>query len=113
MGAGGTLVTPPFCIGEFWRLATEPRGYGHPPEYTLQFLQGWLRRAPAPSLPETFGPALTSALAKLGPIGAAVFDVCIGVAAREGGAAELWTLDQGFPGIEGLVVVRRPFIERL
>jgi hypothetical protein len=42
-----------------------------------------------------------------------VFDVCIGIAARESGATELWTLDQRFPEIEGLVVVRRPFLERL
>jgi hypothetical protein len=56
---------------------------------------------------------LSDALGKTLPIGAAVLDVCIGVAAREGGAEELWTLDQRFPEIEGLVVVRRPFIERL
>ncbi len=113
MRTGGALITPPFCIGEFWRLATEPRGYGRSPEYTLRFLQGWLRRAPAPGLPGAFGPALTSALEKLRPTGASVFDVCIGIAARESGATELWTLDQRFPEIEGLVVVRRPFLERL
>ena len=111
--AGGTFTTPPFCIGELWRLASEPRGYGHPPEYTLQFLRGWLLRAPAASLTESFGSALSDALGKTLPIGAAVFDVCIGVAAREAGAAELWTLDRRFPEIERLTVVRRPFIERL
>ncbi len=102
-----------FCIGEFWRLATEPRGYGRTPEYTLRFLNGWLDRAPAGGLPGSFAPALTVSLARLRPRGAAVFDVCIGVAAREGAAAELWTLDQGFPEIDGLEIVRRPLIERL
>lgn len=52
-------------------------------------------------------------LDRVRPVGAAVFDVCIGVAAREAGADELWTLDKRFPPIQGLTIVRRPLIERL
>lgn len=108
---GIEFVTPPFCIGEFWRVATEPGGYGRSVESVNAFLRDWFRLAPVAVLRSRFAGAVLTELGRLKPVGAAAFDVLIGVCAREAGADELWTFDRRFPAIERLRVVRRPLIE--
>lgn len=102
--AGSTFITPVFCVGEFWRVATEPRGYGTTPESALAFLKDWLRRAPLAHTDRRFEVAFLRELASRTPRGADVFDLAIATLARQKGASELWTADARFPQIEGLAV---------
>ncbi|MGE0601533.1 MAG: type II toxin-antitoxin system VapC family toxin [Dehalococcoidia bacterium] len=108
---GIEFVTPPFCIGEFWRVATEPSGYGRGVEAATAFLREWIRLAPVAALRPRFASAVLEDLGRVRPLGAAVFDVLIGASARDAGASQLWTFDQRFPSIERLRVVRRPLLE--
>jgi predicted nucleic acid-binding protein len=105
MAAGDTFITPVFCLGEFWRVTTEPRGAGRPPERALAFLRGWLRRARLVQPDRRFESVFLRELEDRQPRGADVFDIAIGVLARQRGAAELWTADLRFPELDGLRVV--------
>jgi predicted nucleic acid-binding protein len=103
--AGETFITPVFCIGEFWRVVTEPRGYGAEASEALDFLRRWSQQAPVAHSNRRFETRFLGQLERQQPRGAAVFDLAIGLLALERGADELWTFDARFPPIEGLSIV--------
>lgn len=97
-------MTPVFCIGEFWRVVTEPRGYGLDPADALAFLRGWLARAPVANPDRRFERLFLRQMELRRPVGAEVFDLAIGSVALSRGATEIWTIDAKFPQLDGLVV---------
>lgn len=102
---GDTFMTPVFCLGEFWRVVTEPRGYGAEAPDALDFLRQWSRQAPVAHSNRRFETRFLRELERRQPRGASVFDLAIGLLALERGADELWTFDARFPSLEGLIVV--------
>lgn len=102
---GDTFMTPVFCLGEFWRVVTEPRGYGSEALDALQFLKRWALRAPVAHSNRRFEARFLREIDRRQPRGAAVFDLATGLLALERGASELWTLDGRFPSIDGLTIV--------
>ena len=102
-----------YCVGEFWRVVTEPGGYAREFDETVAFLSRWLLDAPMVSPGSAFESLLIEALAQVRPVGAQIFDLTIGVVSIEARADELWTLDQRFPSIRGLNVDRNPLLRLL
>lgn len=101
---GHTFITPVFCIGEFWRVVTEPRGYGADAGEALAFLNEWLARAPIAHPDRRFERRFLREVELQRPVGAAIFDLAIGTVALHRGATEIWTADARFPPIHGLTV---------
>jgi predicted nucleic acid-binding protein len=101
-----SIHTPLQCFGEFWRVCTEPRGYGKDPASTLKFLRRWIESAPLLLPREAFTEDLFDSLATMAPRGAAVFDLMIASSAISAGMDEIWTIDQTFPSVSPLEVVR-------
>ncbi len=102
--AGHTFMTPVFCLGEFWRVVTEPAGYGASAEDALAFLRRWLVTAPLAYPERRFQQRFLLEVETREPRGAAVFDLAIGVVAVQRGATELWTADARFPRLAGLTL---------
>lgn len=100
------IHTPLQCLGEFWRVCTEPRGYGTDPAGTLEFLQRWIESAPLLLPRQAFTERLFESLATMAPRGAAVFDLMIASSAISAGMDEIWTIDRRFPAVPPLAVVR-------
>jgi toxin-antitoxin system PIN domain toxin len=98
-----------FClpsVGEFWAQVTHPRCPGGPstPAQASGFLRSLLDEGGAAVFApgEGFAERLCRWAAELGVSGPRVSDLQIGLAALDGGAAELWTHDRGFIALPGL-----------
>ncbi len=102
----GCGITMP-SIAEFFSVVTHPVASGKPssPRAAADFLAS-LREAGVENLVP--GPGFAARLghlaADLGVAGARIFDLQIGLCALDGGAIELWTHDQNFVKIPGLVI---------
>lgn len=102
---GDTLVTPVFCTGEFWRVTTEPRGYGASTSTAGRFLLRWVRRAPLVHPRGRYWAVLNELIVQVQPRGAAIFDCQIAAVCIEHGVDEIWTIDARFPRDQRLRVV--------
>jgi predicted nucleic acid-binding protein len=105
------LVTPLHCLGEVWRVATEPGGLNRPPDETIAFLNRWLTRAPLIFPGERFFAVLADVVQSVQPRGAAIYDCQIAANCVEHGVEEVWTFDQRFPQLPTLRAVD-PFTVR-
>jgi predicted nucleic acid-binding protein len=105
------LVTPLHCLGEVWRVATEPGGLNWPPDETIAFLNRWLTRAPLIFPGERFFAVLADVVQSVQPRGAAIYDCQIAANCVEHGVEQVWTFDQRFPQLPTLRAVD-PFTVR-
>lgn len=95
-------------IAEFWSQVTHMHYPGGPstPEQAGGFIRSLLEWGGVVFLPRTgFGERLVHTAEELGIRGARVFDLQIGLVARECGAHEIWTHDKHFVQFRGLRVV--------
>jgi predicted nucleic acid-binding protein len=96
--AGTRFVIPVFCLGEFWRVATDRRANKPvPPLRALAWID-WLLSCGSALLtpgPE-YWPTLKTQLAAVLPVGTDVFDSQIAALCREHGIEEIWTFDRAF-----------------
>lgn len=96
--AGTTFAVPVFCIGEFWRVATDRRAMTPvAPVRALAWID-WLLSDGATLLTPGPGywPILKTLLAAVLPVGTDVFDSQIAALCQEHGIAEIWTFDRAF-----------------
>ncbi|MCB9707994.1 MAG: PIN domain-containing protein [Myxococcales bacterium] len=98
-------------INEFWRVVTEPRmpqpsSGNQAYAFILELIEGARARVWYPKT--GFAERLLQAASDLDIRGARIFDLHIGLCARENGATHLWTRDARFIEIAGLEVVN-PF----
>jgi predicted nucleic acid-binding protein len=96
--AGTRFAVPAFCVGEFWRVATDKRA--RKPVAPIRALAwiDWLLSQGATLLtpgPE-YWPVLRSLLAESLPVGTDVFDSQIAALCQEHGIEEIWTFDRAF-----------------
>jgi predicted nucleic acid-binding protein len=98
------FVTPVFTIGEYWRVSTESKGLGHPPALADRFLREWIAVAPLVGPRGEFLETFLTTVAARAPRGAEVFDYQIAATCVVNDVDELWTFDQAFPRLDGLLV---------
>jgi predicted nucleic acid-binding protein len=96
--AGTRFAVPVFCVGEFWRVATDARARRPvAPIRALAWLESLLTRGPALLTPGPgYWPTLRALLAGALPIGTDVFDSQIAALCQEHGIEEIWTFDRAF-----------------
>jgi predicted nucleic acid-binding protein len=96
--AGTQFVIPVFCLGEFWRVATDRRARKPVPPLRALAWFDWLlsRRSilltPGPEYWRTLRTLLAAEL----PVGSDVFDSQIAALCQEHGVEEIWTFDRAF-----------------
>lgn len=99
---------PSPCVAEFWSVVTHPASEGRPTrtEEARAFIQA-LAEAGAQILTAQpdFAERLMDLADELQIVGTRVFDLQIGLLAREAGAFELWSHDRSFTRIPGLTIV--------
>lgn len=98
------LVTPVHCLGEVWRVSTEPGGLNRSPDEVIAFLRAWVTRAPLIFPGERFFAVLAEVIQSLQPRGAAIYDCQIAANCLEHGIEEVWTFDERFPRLPTLRV---------
>lgn len=103
----GTRFVLPFgCVGEVWRVATEPApGLAVPWLDVADFLDIWGRRGDVLLPGAIFLEVAGQLLSRIQPLGAAVFDVLIAALCIEHAVDEIWTLDGRFPRDSRLKVI--------
>ena len=96
--AGTRFAIPVFCIGEFWRVATDRRAMTPVPPVRALAWTDWLLSNGATLLTPGPGywPILKTLLAAVLPVGTDVFDSQIAALCQEHGIAEIWTFDRAF-----------------
>ena len=96
--AGTRFAVPLFCLGEFWRVATDRRARKPvAPMLALAWLDSLLAGGPALLIPGPgYWPTLRTLLARALPIGADVFDSQIAALCQDHGIEEIWTFDRTF-----------------
>ncbi len=96
--AGTRFTVPLFCVGEFWRVATDRRA--RKPVAPIRALawtdsllsHGATLLTPGPG----YWPILKTLLADSQPVGTDVFDCQIAAICQEHGIEEIWTFDRAF-----------------
>lgn len=95
------------CVAEFWAVVTHPASSGRPskPSEAEAFLDN-LVAAGAKILYSRAGAMarLCKLAVRLDVQGARIFDLQIGLTCREAGVQEIWSHDQNFIAVPGLVV---------
>ena len=96
--AGTRFAVPLFCVGEFWRVATDKRGQRPvAPAFVLAWVDQLVTRGAEVLTPgPQYWPMLRTLLAESLPIGTDVFDCQIAALCQEHGLAEIWTFDRSF-----------------
>ena len=96
--AGTRFAVPAFCVGEFWRVATDRRARKPvAPIRALAWTDGLLSRGATLLTPgPEYWPALRRLLAAALPVGTGVFDCQIAAVCQEHGITEIWTFDRAF-----------------
>lgn len=95
---GTSFAVPLFCVGEFWRVATDRRGR-HPvaPALVLAWVDRLMAGGAAVLTPgPQYWPLLKTLLAERLPVGTDVFDCQIAALCQEHGIKEIWTFDRNF-----------------
>lgn len=93
------------CLTEFWAVVTHGGPADHPSsaDQAAAFLRSLREAGIDVWLPTAgFEERMVDAAASLGATGSRVFDVQIGVIARDHGATQMWTHDAGFLACPGL-----------
>ena len=105
-GTDGWAIPFP-CIAEFWAVVTHPASAGRPskPREAEAFIES-LTVAGAKILYTRAGAAtrLAKLAVRLDVQGARIFDLQIGLTCQEAGAGEIWSHDQNFIAIPGLIL---------
>jgi predicted nucleic acid-binding protein len=96
--AGTRFAIPVFCLGEFWRVATDRRARAPVPPVRALAWTDWLLSHGATLLTPgpAYWPILKTQLAATLPVGTDVFDSQIAALCQEHGIAEIWTFDRAF-----------------
>jgi predicted nucleic acid-binding protein len=96
--AGTRFAVPVFCLGEFWRIATDRRARKPVTPIRALAWTDWLLSHGAVLLTPGPGywPTLKALLAVALPAGTDVFDSCIAALCQECGIQEIWTFDETF-----------------
>ena len=96
--AGTAFAVPLFCVGEFWRVATDRRGQKPvAPALVLAWVDRLVTEGAAVLTPGSrYWPLLRSILATSLPVGTDVFDCQIAALCQEHGITEIWTFDRTF-----------------
>lgn len=98
-----------FCLAEFWGVVTHPAAAGRPSSAAevTAFFQTLTQHANMQlwSPKKDFGNRLLREASQLGVHGRRIFDLQIGITARDHGATEIWTHDAGFVALPGIVVI--------
>jgi len=96
--AGTRFAVPVFCIGEFWRVATDRRAMKPvPPVRALAWTDGLLSHGTTLLTPgPKYWPILKTLLATVLPLGTDVLDSQIAALCQEHEAEEIWTFDRAF-----------------
>ncbi len=105
--AGTRYAVPVFCVGEFWRVATDRRArQAVAPMRALVWIDMLLTHGASLLTPgPTYWDALRTLLATALPIGTDVFDSQIAAVCQEHGIEEIWTFDRAFVPYSHLRVV--------
>ncbi len=97
------------CIAEFWSIVTHSRMGDRPstPDEAHRFLANLLEDGQGLTFTPGIGLAdrLMQMAASLEVFGPRIFDLQIGLTARDNGAREIWTHDYSFQKLPGLKVV--------
>ena len=105
--SGTRFVIPVFCVGEFWRVATDRRA-SKPvtPVRALAWTDWLLSRGSTLLTPgPEYWPALKALLAAALPVGTDVFDCQIAALCQEHGITEIWTFDRSFARLPAVAAV--------
>ncbi len=104
--ANGWAIPFP-CVAEFWAVVTHPASLGRPskPREAQAILDSQSAAGAKILYPHGVAMARLCKLAeRLDVQGARIFDLQIGLTCQEAGAREIWSHDQNFIAIPGLVV---------
>ena len=95
---GTRFAVPLFCVGEFWRVATDRRGRSPlAPALVLAWVDRLVAGGAAVLTPGSqYWPLLKTLLAEWLPVGTDVFDCQIAALCEEHGITEIWTFDRNF-----------------
>jgi predicted nucleic acid-binding protein len=96
--AGSRFAVPVFCLGEFWRVATDWRARRPVAPVRALAWSDWLLSRGSTLLTPGPGywPILKTLLAVGLPVGTDVFDSQIAALCLEHGIEEIWTFDRAF-----------------
>ena len=105
--SGGWGIPLP-CVGEFWMVVTHPQAEGGPalPRDAREFLSALAEAGARVLYPLAgFAERVAALGASLETRGVMIFDLQIGLIAKEAGAMEIWTHDRNFVSVPGLKVI--------
>jgi len=96
--AGTRFAVPLFCLGEFWRVATDKRARRPvAPARALTWIDQLLTRGATLLTPgPLYWATLKSLLREALPVGTDVFDCQIAALCQEHGIEHIWTFDRAF-----------------